>query len=100
MFLFDRSLKYTDGTADRDLKTSMFFQSSLPNDGRFLNIPFGTLFEHLLAKYSCIVMGLYRQSSEAGKQFKYVVLNPAADILIQEFDMIFAFGNCKPDWSK
>jgi hypothetical protein len=99
MFLFDGRSK-DSARADADYNNSTFFQSALPADGRFLNIPFATLFEHLLTSYRCLVMGLFRESSESGKQFEYVVLNPSTDILIRESDMIFAFGNSKPDWVK
>ena len=97
VLLFDGNFKEPAGL---NLKTCVFFQSALPSDGRFLNVPFGTVFEYLLLNFGCLTIGLFRESSESGKRFEYVVLNPAADVLIREYDYIFAFGGNKPDWSK
>lgn len=94
MFLFDGASCGDNSTSDG----SFFFQIELPLDCRFVGLPFGSLFTYLLTKYNCLILGLYRQCEESGRSFQYVMLNPTAEILIEDDDMLFVVGPSKPIW--
>lgn len=101
MFLFNGTGNTTQAektpTGSKPINCSNFFQAELPADGRFIGLPFGSMFTMMMIKYQCITIGVYRHF-KVGRTFQYVYLNPAPDALINESDALFLIGPAPPDW--
>jgi hypothetical protein len=89
MFLFP--------TDTPDQNASMFFQIMLPSDGRFVNLPYGSLFTYMLEKHNCLSIGLYRRGLD-GKGFQYLLLNPSPETHVQNHDCLYLLGSRPPTW--
>jgi hypothetical protein len=78
---------------------SKLLQITLPSDGRFVDISYGSLYIYMLEKHNCICLGLYRRGHD-GRGFQYLMLNPPAEVKIKEEDSLYLIGPKLPSWEE
>ena len=101
-----------------------FYQLSLPRDGRFSGLTYGTLYTYMLSRYQALCLGLYRHTSDNIKakdaadaaqsarhadsaprrkpsgvhNIRYVVLNPRAEVVVRDDDALYVLTETRVDW--
>jgi len=80
--------KHAQGAANVPQCHGCFCQIEVPPDCRRMN--YGELFQHLVFKYNCIPMGIYRDTLHNDAPLPYSFVNPSNDTTIsQQHDKIF-----------
>ncbi|KAJ8329775.1 hypothetical protein QVD99_004219 [Batrachochytrium dendrobatidis] len=98
-----------------------FYQVHMPSDGRFSGLLYGSFFGYIVMRYGAIPLGLYRRTVDRGTTYtgssafgnsretkfkrnrtpqvvKYVLVNPAPDIVIHRDDSVFLLASKRPNW--